>query len=91
MAVVHLGGDGRPELLLTKPDDFLLQDAKPLGVRACKAIWRPDGKQLVVVRADDCFADDRRADPLRRSTTRRSSSSLKLNGDNPDFQPLAAE
>ncbi len=55
MAVVNLGSNGLPELLLAKPDDFLLADAKPLGVRACKVIWRPDGKELVVVRADDCF------------------------------------
>ena len=33
----------------------LLADAKELNVRACKAIWRPDGQELVVVRADDCL------------------------------------
>ena len=45
MAVVNLGSNGLPDLLLAKPDDFLLADAKPLGVRACKVIWRPDGKR----------------------------------------------
>ena len=28
MAVVHLGANGRPELFLAKPDDFLLQPTR---------------------------------------------------------------
>jgi dipeptidyl aminopeptidase/acylaminoacyl peptidase len=92
MAVVQVGGDGRPELLLAKPDDFLLAaDPKPLGVRACKVIWRPDGRQLVVVRADDCFASAT-GELLRLPVDNpKQQVSLKLTGDNPVFQPLAAE
>jgi beta-lactam-binding protein with PASTA domain len=90
MAVVNLGASGRPELLLAKPDGFLLANAKALGVRACKVIWRPDGKQLVVVRADDCFGSatgELIRLPLDNPKDQRS---LKLSGDNPVFQPLAA-
>jgi beta-lactam-binding protein with PASTA domain len=91
MAVVKLGGNGLPELLLAKPRDFLLADAKPLGVRACKVIWRPDGEQLVVVRADDCLGSatgELIRLPLGNPKDQRS---LKLSGDNPVFQPLTVE
>ena len=77
-------------LLVTKADDTLLADAKELNVRACKAIWRPDGLELVVVRADDCFATTGElvrlpvADP-------KAQTSLGLTGDNPVFQPLSVE
>jgi beta-lactam-binding protein with PASTA domain len=91
MAIINLGAGGRPELMLAKPGDFLLSDANPLGVIACKVIWRPDGKQLVVVRADDCFGSatgELIRLPLDNPKDQRS---LKLSGDNPVFQPLAAE
>ena len=40
----------------------LLPNAKELNVQACKAIWRPDGRELLVVHADDCLGvRDRRA------------------------------
>jgi hypothetical protein len=90
MAVVNLDGDG-PELLLAKAGDFRLADAKPLGVRACKVIWRPDGRELIVVRADDCLGST--TGELIRVPVRtpKQQVSLKLRGDNPVFQPLAAE
>ena len=90
MAIVSVGGNGLAELFLAKPDDFLLQDAKPLGVRACKVIWRPDGKELVVVRADDCI-NSATGELIRLPLDNpKAQRSLKLNGDNPVFQPLSA-
>ena len=77
-------------LLVTKADDTLLANAKALNVRACKAIWRPDGLELVVVRADDCSRPTGElvrlpvADP-------KAQTSLGLTGDNPVFQPLSVE
>ena len=59
---------------------------------ACKVIWRPDGKELVVVRADDCFGSATgELVRLPVDNPRDDQTSLKLRGDNPVFQPLAAE
>ena len=41
------------QLYLGKPKDFLLTEAKPQGVRACKVAWRSDGLEIVVVQADE--------------------------------------
>ena len=92
LAIINLGANGRPELLFTKPDGFLLANAKPAGVIACKVIWRPDGKELVVVRADDCFGSAT-GELLRLAAAnpRDDQTSLKLKGDNPVFQPLVAK
>ncbi len=91
LAIINVGPSGRPELLFAKPGDFLLTDAKPAGVIACKVIWRPDGKELVVVRADDCGAATGELVRLPVASPRDDQTSLKLKGDNPVFQPLAAE
>ncbi len=92
LAAVVLAADGTTDLFLGKPDNLLLSDAKPVGVRACKVIWRPDGEQLVVVRADDCLGSTT-GELLRLSVAdpRSDQDSLGLTGDNPTFQPLAAE
>jgi beta-lactam-binding protein with PASTA domain len=92
VAVAQLGKDGRSELVFAKPDDLLLTDAKPQDVPACKAIWRPDGLQLVVVQADDCFASET-GELVRISAgnPQQDQQSLQLNGDNPVFQPLTID
>jgi dipeptidyl aminopeptidase/acylaminoacyl peptidase len=91
MAVVQLGGNGRPELFMAKPGDFQLAKADQLRVRACKVIWRPDGEELVVVRADDCIRSAT-GDLLRFPAADPSDQQqLKLGGDNPAFQPLPVE
>jgi WD40-like Beta Propeller Repeat len=91
MAVVNLGGNGRAELLLAKRGDFLLADAKKLGVRACKVIWRPDGVELVVVQADDCIRSET-GDLVRLPVkSPKDQQQLRLGGDNMAFQPLAVE
>ena len=41
------------QLYLGKPKDFLLTEAKPQAVRACKVAWRSDALELVVVQADE--------------------------------------
>jgi dipeptidyl aminopeptidase/acylaminoacyl peptidase len=90
MAVTKLGSSGRSELYLTKPGDFDLVDATRPGVEACKAIWRPDGRELLVVRADDCLRAATGDLVLVPIDTPRQQRSLKLSGDNPSFQPLTA-
>ena len=92
LAAVVLAADGTTDLFLGKPDNLLLSDAKAVGVRACKVIWRPDGEELVVVRADDCLGSP--TGELMRlpvADPERSAARSKLGGDNPTFQPLAAE
>jgi hypothetical protein len=75
--------------MLTKRDDFRLANAKSLGVIACKVIWRPDGQQLVVVRADDCF-DSATGELIRLPLANPEDQRLlRRRGDNPVFQPLA--
>jgi beta-lactam-binding protein with PASTA domain len=91
MAVVSVGANGRGELSLTKRGDFLLADAEPLGVRACKVIWRPDGQEMVIVQADDCIRTAT-GDLVRLAIDAPSKQlQLKLGGDNPVFQPLSLE
>jgi hypothetical protein len=89
VAEVFLGKKG-PRLFLAKADDLLLQDAKPLGVVACKVTWRPDGQELLIVRSDDCIRSDT-GDLLRVPVTGNTQRSLRLEGDNPAFQPISVE
>ena len=35
-----------------------MTNAKPTEVRACKVAWRSDGRQLVVVQADEICSED---------------------------------
>ena len=91
LAVVSLGKSGRPELFVTKKNDFLLQSGKRVGVIACKVAWRPDSKELLVVRADDCLRSV--TGNLVRVQAKKSSvqRSLRLDGDHPTFRPLNVE
>ncbi|MGH2969888.1 MAG: PASTA domain-containing protein, partial [Solirubrobacteraceae bacterium] len=57
LALVSNQGGGPFQLYLAKAGDFLLTNAKPTGVRACKVVWRSDGKELVVVQADEACAE----------------------------------
>jgi hypothetical protein len=78
-------------LFMAKRGDFLLSEAEPLGLRACKVIWRPDGEELVVVQSDDCLGAAT-GDLVRLSVDDPSEQQqLKLGGDNMSFQPLTVE
>ena len=88
MAVAELGKDGRAELVFAKPDDLLLSDAKPQGVPACKAIWRPDGRSSSSCRPMTASPRTGELVRIRAENPNRTSSRSKLDGDNPVFQPL---
>jgi beta-lactam-binding protein with PASTA domain len=89
MAVASLGSNGRADLLMAKRGDFPLAEAKPLGVTACKVIWRPDGEELVVVQADECIGAAT-GDLVRLSPDDPTDQTqLKRGGDNPAYQPLS--
>jgi beta-lactam-binding protein with PASTA domain len=88
LAVVALNPSGQSRLFLAKRGDFKLTDAQRLPVQACKVIWRPDGRELVVARADDCI-NSATGELVRLPVdSPRDQRSLKLGGDNPVFQPL---
>jgi Tol biopolymer transport system component len=76
------------QLYLAKPKDFLLTDAKPQGVRACKAAWRSDGQELVVVQADGACSEPNGQLVRMPVKNPRQQQQLGLSGDNPAFQPL---
>jgi beta-lactam-binding protein with PASTA domain len=80
------------QLYLGKPKDFLLSDAKPQGVRACKVQWRSDGQELVVVQADEvCSEGNGQLVRMPADRPQGGQRQLGLSGDNPAFQPLALE
>ena len=78
------------QLFFTKPGDWLLADAKPAPVEACKMAWRPDSLELAVVQADNCQAG---VGDIARIDARDPSKStvLKLGGDSPAYQPVLPE
>jgi len=79
------------QLYFAKPKDFLLTDAKPQGVRACKAAWRSDGQEIVVVQADQ-FCSEANGQLARMPVKKPSAQQLLgFSGDNPAFQPLTLE
>jgi beta-lactam-binding protein with PASTA domain len=88
LAMVVKTGDRPFQLVLAEPGDFLLTNANPTSVRACKVEWRPDGRELVVVQADEVCAED--VGSLVRLPVKSPDDQTQLNaaGDNPTFQPL---
>ncbi len=89
LALVSNQGGGPFQLYLAKPGDLLLTSAKPTGVRACKAAWRSDSVDLVVVQADEfCGEDVGELVRLPANSPKENQQQLGSNGDNPVFQPL---
>ena len=83
VAVANFDSDAF-QLYLGKPKDFLLTDAKPLGVQACKGAWRSDGKEVVVVQADEECSAGQRADRARcRSSNPGAQQTAGLLGRQP--------
>jgi hypothetical protein len=80
------------QLYLGKAKDFLLTDAKPLGVQACKAAWRSDGLEVVVVQADQQCSTQGTGQIVRVPIKNPGAQQrLAFSGDNPAFQPLTLE
>jgi beta-lactam-binding protein with PASTA domain len=88
MAIVSNQGGGPFQVFTAKKGDVLLTSAKPTNVRACKAIWRTDGVDIVVVQADEVCSEP--VGDLARFPVKDPSKQTQLNasGDNPVFQPL---
>ncbi len=78
------------QLYLGKPKDFLLTEAKPQVVRACKVAWRSDNLELVVEQADEQCSIDANGQLARMPVGQPSKQQLLApSGDNPAFQPLS--
>ena len=78
------------QLYLGKPKDFLLTEAKPQLIRACKVAWRSDGLELVVEQADEQCSIDANGQLARMPVGQPSKQQLLApSGDNPAFQPLS--
>ena len=91
VAVANFDADAF-QLYLGKPNDFLLTDAKPLGVQACKASWRSDNLEVVVVQADETCSNQANGQIVRVPIKNPSAQQrLVFSGDSPDFQPLTLE
>jgi hypothetical protein len=92
MAVVaNFNQPKQMRILIAKRNDFLLQDAKDLKVKACKAIWLPDQTEVLVVQADDC--NTATTGDLVRINLKNpdQQQQLRLAGDNPSYQPLTIQ
>lgn len=92
MAVIaNFNQPGQFRVELAKRNDFLLQNPTELKVKACKVIWRPDGKELLIVQADDCN-DFVTGDLVKiRLDQPDQQQQLRLAGDNPSYQPLTIQ
>ena len=90
IAVANFDSDAF-QLYLGKPKDVLLSDAKPLGVQACKGAWRSDGKEVVVVQADQECAQSNGQIVRMPIDNPGAQQTLGFTGDNPAFQPLTLE
>ena len=75
-------------LAFAAPDDLGLEKAKRRPVQACKVVWRPDGKEVVIVQAGE-RCDQATGQLLRLAADRVADAvPLSASGDNPSFQPL---
>jgi len=77
-------------LYFTVPGDYALEEAKVQPVNACKATWRPDSLEVIVVRADDCRSDTGEIIRVDRRKPRDQVSVAPL-GDNPDVRIVKAD
>jgi beta-lactam-binding protein with PASTA domain len=89
LAAIARRGDRPFELFLTTPGNFALTNAKSTGVSACKVAWQPDSRGLVIVQADD-VCERQAIGTLARVPVDdpQQTTDLKVDGDNPAFQPL---
>src|SRR3712207_7537086 len=85
----------RSQLFLGKANDFLLVDAKPMGIRACKVTWRPVGKEVVVVQADEICSEKNGSlarlpvnDPDKQTQLDRQSTRLNSSHANISYAVL---
>ncbi len=91
LALITNLGSSFFRLVLAKPGDFLMTQAKPTVVHACKLTWRGDSQELMVVTADAACNDP--AGSLVRFDISDVNSQKQLGalGNDPEFQPIAGK
>jgi hypothetical protein len=92
LAMVANEGASRFTLFLGDvKDGFDLSKAKKTTVRACKVVWRSDGRELLVIQADAGCTED--VGTLARVAVGdlRVAETLNASGDDPVYQPLTIE
>jgi hypothetical protein len=91
LALISNLGSSFYRLWLAKPGDFLLTQAKPTVVHACKLTWRGDSQQLMVVSADAGCEEG--VGSLVRFDINDVNSQQQIGalGNDPEFQPIAGK
>src|SRR4051812_36856123 len=91
LAIISNEGSTFFKLWLAKPGDFLLTQARPTPVHACKVTWRGDSKEVMVVTAD-ARCEERVGSLVRFDVTDvKSQKQLNALGNDPEFQPIAGK
>jgi beta-lactam-binding protein with PASTA domain len=72
-------------------DGFDVEKARKTTARACKVVWRSDGRELLVIQADEACQE--RVGTLARLPfgSTREAETLNAAGDDPVYQPLKLE
>jgi len=91
LAMITNLGSSFYRLVLAKPGDFLMTQARPTGVHACKLAWRSDSQQLMVVDAGSQCGDP--TGSLVRFDINNVNSLQQIGalGNDPEFQPIAGK
>jgi WD40 repeat protein len=91
LAMITNLGSSFFRLVLAKPGDFLMTQAKPTSLHACKLAWRSDSQQLMVVEADALCQEG--VGSLVRFDINNVNSQQQIGalGNDPEFQPIAGK
>jgi len=92
IAMISNLGSSRFQLFLGDvKDGFDIEKAKKTNVRACKVVWRSDGRELLVIQSDAICNEKVGALVRVGVTDLRVGEQLNASGDDPVYQPLTLE
>jgi hypothetical protein len=92
VAMISNQGASRFTLFLgDAKNGFDLEKAKKTSVRACKVVWRSDGRELLVIQADAGCQEEVGTLARVQVGATREGETLNAAGNDPVYQPLALE
>ena len=92
IAMISNLGSSRFQLFLGDvKNGFDIEKAKKTNVRACKVVWRSDGRELLVIQSDAICNEKVGALVRVGVTDLRVGEQLNASGDDPVYQPLTLE